>query len=204
MNYKFTGTIGPMQWAVDNEPPRCSGVAVVVGTAPEMWDDLSTFRSYGIPADYITVNAAGTLIDNPRHHVGIDLPDGREDIPASAETVSCWGGLREDQVEACITHRWQITPRLLKMSGPFAVALAIAMGYELVVMVGSGMYSIGHVDGVSGGHGITHIYRDRWACGTLTAWFIRGFRDRVRSMSGATNASFGALSQGDIDRWATE
>jgi hypothetical protein len=168
-------------------PERTSDVALIVGTSGTMEYDLRRFDSFGIDADVFAVNKAIALLDRKiDHFVSIDINSflDYEDLLSEVKVHT----INEKHHHFdFVDYYWNFDSRLLRMSGLFAAAIAVAMGYKKIIMAGAGMDTTGHADGTCMN---TNYYPGRWKAPHAQA-FIKHCGKNIRSFSGLTMDSFG-------------
>lgn len=189
---------------VGDPPPVAGnfrGRCLVIGSGHNMWEDsarlwkLDSERSY----EYMGVNFGGAFWPYPLHHF----------VSLHANYIKHWVGIRlasgsqhyvhthaHKQLEGVGTA-WTFV-RQAGMSGLFACKVALALGYEQVVLVGNPIDDKGHFydppKGWTMGNEFSWEgtrYRHR---GTLLEWECAAteeFQGRVKSMSGYTRELLG-------------
>ena len=200
-----------MAWVVNgiegrgDTPPACAGtckgLAVVIGTGRCMHDDVKAFDPEREGAQVVAINDAILHYHRRIHHAASLHPEHPPLWRALRGTHGCEAGdilthASHEPRHAICEHLWPdfIWPHMELSTGGtsslFAVFVALALGYEKVVLLGVPMDGTGHFydapwdnDGVF----LAENIRMEWAWANE-----RKFRGRVKSMSGRTREWLGA------------
>ena len=173
-----------------DRPPTAgnfSGVGLVVGSAPSVWNDLARAPS----GDIMVLNRMAVLVERPVRHLASLHHDHVEPLAAfrrklwrlsdgHVHTHSAKGG-------AGIENVWDLEGGCC-FSGIFGAVVMLALGYERVILCGCPQDASGYV----WQPGCTDIHQNRGACIEWGAWAANVFRGRVKSMSGRTREWLGA------------
>lgn len=200
-----------MAWEVNGivgrgeSPPACAGtckgLAVVIGTGRCMYEDLKIFKPEREGAQVVALNDAILHYADRVHH-GVSLhPEHPPLWRALRHTHGCENSYvlthaSHEPRHAICEHLWPdfVWPHIELATGGtsslFAVMVALALGYEKVVLLGVPMDGTGH------------FYDPPWvndqvflAENIKMEWMWcreRKFRDRVKSVSGRTREWLGA------------
>ena len=170
---------------------RFRGKAMVLGSGRGVWEDLKGFnpKGWGI----VAVNTMGLFYRDRVDHIASlhpDEPNYWRDLRKpyfcddSPVITHCNAGRNPNA-----DHTWAIEGGNNGTSGLFGVMLALALGYERVVLAGIPLDDSGHFydppDKLSGGFRSSFI-RSEWI---KTSQLF--FHDRVRSKSGWTREHLG-------------
>lgn len=172
----------PSNFDIDND------IVLIVGTSGSMEGDIKSFDELEIDADVIAVNKAIALLDrNVKHFVSLDL--AKQSVHKDLLEDVVVHSIDEPNTEALdMAHcLWNFENRCLRMSGIYAIIVAVALGYKKILLAGISMDKSGHSDSPNDN---TSAYPARWQC-NLGLNVVRHCGKYVRSFSGLTKDSFG-------------
>lgn len=208
-----------MSWIVNQivgrgDPPPCAGTchgkAVVMGTARNVWKDLSdlTMAHPMIDYDRIAINGMIFFYTGKIRH-GVSMHP--RELHHWKELRNLYDGRHPGQI---LTHSyrpgadvtWNITGGNGGTSGLLAVMVGLALGYDRIVLCGVPMDGSGHLYddcGITTGPLMQEWLETEWK--KIAQVY---FNDRVRSMSGRTMEWLGAPSMewlnGSVGKIATD
>ena len=177
--------------------PRKSAV-LICGSGRCLWDDISSLGPFD--GDMMAVALAGMYLEKlPLHWVSLDPETFQWMLPMRPEIVYTPTGLFVRRVEthshrpcAGVLHAWPLS--VLKTTGGTsslaACRIALALGYERVILAGVPIDGSGHFyDAPSALREATDDYS-----GFIEPWHdaVDEFKGRVRSLSGRTRELLGA------------
>lgn len=181
-------------------PERQHDIAVIAGSSPNIFDDLDQLHKLISREDYdlFAINFAANLFDKIDQFVSIDLDLTHTAIEKHGDVPThTWVGVQHARADYC----WRVIPRIVKMSSILAMAIAINMGYKLIILVGCGFTKEGHAKGTNPVYSSTTPYPSRWDGNSLALNFANAYKDNFRSFSGLTKETFGKPTQADIDKF---
>jgi hypothetical protein len=179
-------------------------ICCVVGDGGSAVEDLLVFRAYNVPAEYVAVNLAGRLLE----HLGIRVDHWATLEPQffAAESRRLGDALAkhtgEDLVETGFDFYWSKRPPGWDGTGGlFAAKIALAMGFERIVLCGIPMDDSGHWYSKNDDTRGLEIFIQPWVDFATRLDVI----NRVRSLSGRTRQLLGAptrefLTLPDVNR----
>jgi hypothetical protein len=155
----------------------CKGSCLLVGPAPCAIEDIErapkTDAVMAVSGGMTVLRKLGVHADHwfscHPEDFALWAPEGWENVLTHAKQ----GATGAD-------HLWPINGRFAITSGPSAAVVAVALGYEPVILAGLPADGSGHHD-IAGPGASTYTDETRWR--QLDAMFFRG---RVRSLSGNT------------------
>jgi hypothetical protein len=197
----------------DGDPPSCvgaySGTLVIVGSGPCVWDDLESFP---VECDRMAIGNVGMHLSGLTHWASLhtaEMPHlaqirsldniyKRETRPLlHCHKPTAYIGKLPEFMRHSISHYWYLS-KSYQTSGIFGVQIALAMGYDNIILAGlpcdnSGSYW-GDYTKTRQRHG---IIQPRWAClvDETSPHFLSEAKRCVRSLSGHTKEVFGAPNE---------
>lgn len=173
-----------------DRPPTAgnfSGVGLVVGAAPCVWDDLKRAPA----GDLMVLNRMAVLVEQPVRHLASLHHDHIASLWAFRRALWRHGDghvhTHSPKAAAGVESVWQLEGGC-SFSGLFGAAVMLALGYAPVILCGCPHDAEGYV----WQPGATAIHHSRGVQIELEWWRDNAFRGRVQSMSGKTRAILGA------------
>ncbi len=179
-------------------------ICCIVGDGGTAVEDLLVFRAYNVPAEYMAVNLAGRLLE----HLGIQVDHWATLEPRffADESKRLGDALSKhtgaDLAETGFNFYWSKKPPGWDGTGGlFAAKIALAMGYDRIVLCGIPMDGSGHWYSKGDDTRGLDIFIGPWIEFAKRLDVI----NRVRSMSGRTRQLLGApnrdfLTLPDVNR----
>lgn len=182
-----------------NNPPHEgeTGVLLIVGASDTTWPEVKKFLDLDVPAHVMAINH--TIICWPHTSMFIHYPL-KHAVCYDPGVVNHYRAIRKIRLKEWdipLTHScgpeadciWRLTNIMhLAFTAAFATAIAIAMGYDKIILAGCGQSNNGHYFDPPW---ITHpefdirCYHMQWTDNSAI------FKHKTRSMSGVTRELYG-------------
>lgn len=173
---------------------KFKGNLIIIGGARCVWDDYQKLRDTGFDDSVMAVNEVGCFFDRPLNHW----------VSMHANYLTHWVALRKGHSmmgHECLTHTREPYPGIRVVwdiqnygpfSGLFAAQVAVALGYEKIVLCGVPQDGSGRFFDPPWMPGGEHSDENSKKAFRNTVEQTPELKRSVRSMSGWTRALFGA------------